>query len=349
MTQFLIGTLRRLGRTSVARSLEYLRDGNSIVRTLLLPLTLIIGLAYTFSGAQTPLFKIAVVAPNGQIPPQTEMPFVAVPLIQFYAEPDLNEALQKVELQRIDMVLAPATQSSAARYWISRLSQRGELVERLLLSSQWSQPPQREYVSGTQVRYVDWMVPGILGLNIAMSSLFGIGTVIMSQRRSGYLKRLGATPLRSFEFLLAQLFSRLFVVVFINAVIFFACKQMLGLRMAGSYFDLLLVVALGIISIAAIALIVTARTSSEELGGAVLSLLFTLMMVVSGAFFSIDGAPRVLRVVASFSPMTQLLDGMRAIMLEGASLHELTNTLSALASMGFLYFVIASVLFKWRD
>lgn len=351
MMYFLFGTIRRLWMASVARSLEYLRDGNSLAKTLLLPLTLIAGLAYTFSGPQTPLFKVALISPSSQLPSDADLPFLKTPLIQFYTETDAGVALHKVELQRIDMVITLGNKSKGQvpQYWISQLSQKGEVVERLLLSTNGAQSMKREYVTGTDVRYVDWMVSGILALNIAMSSLFGIGTVVMAQRRSGYLKRLGATPLKPFEFLLAQLFSRLFVVIFVNTLIFAICKYVLNLHMEGSYLNMLVVITMGVVAVSALALAVTSRTSSEELGSGLLSLLFTLMMVVSGAFFSIDGAPRPLQVAASFSPLGHLLDGMRAVMFEGAGLRQLSHDLVMLAAMGVGYLVLASLTFKWRD
>lgn len=348
MKNLVPGTIRRLWVASVARSFEYLRDSNSLIKTLLMPLALIIGIAYTFSGPQPPLFKVAVIAASGDASDQNSDPFLQTPLIRFYAEKDVANAIHKVELQRIDMAVAPGTGGAPTRYWISRLSQKGRLVEQLLRSAVDGRSLQREYVSGKEVRYVDWVITGVIGLNIAMSSLFGIGTVVMAQRRSGYLKRLGATPLRSFEFLIAQLCSRLFVVVLINTLILAACKSMLGLRMGGSYVDLFAVVALGAMTVSALALVVTARTSSEDLGNGLLSLLFTLMTVVSGAFFSVDGAPAALHAASSLSPLSHLLDGMRAVMLDGADLAQIVPQLQVLAAMCLAYLVIASIAFKWR-
>jgi ABC-2 type transport system permease protein len=349
MTNAVACMLRRLWVTSVARSFEYLRDSNSLIKTLLMPLALIIGIGYTFSGPQSPLFKVALVGVPDRAASSEPDAFAKMPLIQFYAETDLAQAIHKVQLQRIDMALVQGTDGRATHYWISRLSRKGLLLERLLRSSERRRPLQGGYVSGAQVRYVDWVIPGIIGLNIAMSSLFGIGTVVMSQRRSGYLKRLGATPLRPFEFLLAQLCSRVCVVVLVNTLILAVCKSMLGVRMEGSYLDLFAVVALGAVTVSALALVVTARTSSEEFGNGLLSLLFTLMTVVSGAFFSIDGAPSALRTAAALSPLTYLLDGMRAVMIEGVSLSRIAPQLQVLAAMCMSFLVIASVAFKWRE
>lgn len=351
MRQFIFDMLRRLWMVSVARSLEYLRDGSSLAKTLLLPLALIAGLAYTFSGPQTPLFKVAVISAAKHLPTDAELPLLKIPLIQFYAEADADVAIHKVQLQRIDMAISLGDKSNgeAPRYWISRLSKKGVVVERLLLSTSGTQALKRVYVTGTDVRYVDLMASGILALNIAMSSLFGIGTVVMAQRRSGYLKRLSATPLKPFEFLLAQLFSRLFVVIFINTLIFAACIYMLGLHIEGSYLDILVVITMGVVAVSALALAVTSRTSSEELVTGLLSLLFTLMVGVSGAFFSIDGAPRALQIASSLSPLSYLLDGMRAVMFEGAGLSQLSHDLQMLTWMGGGCLVLASLMFKWRD
>ena len=108
---------------------------------------------------------------------------------------------------------------------------------------------EREAVGGAAIRYVDWVVPGLLGMNMMFSCLFGIGYVIVRYRKSGYLKRLNATPLTALEFLLAQLVSRLALTLLITAGCFTALTLLLHFRMEGSYLDLFLVTVLAAVSI----------------------------------------------------------------------------------------------------
>lgn len=341
----MIGFWHRLRATTWARSLEFLRDRSSLGWNLVFPVLLVAGLAYVFSGPGQPMFKVAVLAP-----PQTPLdarlhPFLATPQVQFYRESEPAAALHKVQLQRIDMLLDFT--AVAPRYWINEQSPKGRLLEQLLHGS-GGPVLQRQSTSGAEVRYVDWVAPGVLGMNMMFSCLFGIGYVIVRYRKTGYLKRLNATPLRAFEFLLAQLLSRLLLILAVNAAVFAACRWMLNLRMEGSYLSLLLLTALGAFSMIAMGLLVSARIASEELAGGILNVLSTPMMVICGVFFSMDGAPRVLRIAADFLPLTHLLNGARAIMLDGAGLAQIAYNLAALAAMSVLYLMLGAALFKWR-
>ena len=100
-------------------------------------------------------------------------------------------------------------------------------------------------VSGAPIRYVDWLVPGVIGINILIGSLSGVGFVIVRYRRNGVLKRFKATPLRAFEFVSAQVLSRFFIVAFISVFVFAGTDLFLHFRMAGSWALLALVNAPG--------------------------------------------------------------------------------------------------------
>jgi ABC-type multidrug transport system permease subunit len=99
----------------------------------------------------------------------------------------------------------------------------------------------------------------------------------------------------------------------------------------------------------AMGLVVSARISSEELAGGILNVIATPMMVICGVFFSIDGAPRALQIVAQLLPLTHLVNGARAIMLDGADLRQIAPNLLALAAMSVFYLLLGATLFKWRQ
>jgi len=313
---------------------------------VIFPVLLVLGLAYVFSGPGQPMFKVGVLAPAGVALDAKLHPFLATPQVQFYREEPGDAALHKVQLQRIDM-LADFT-VVPGRYWVNEQSPKGKLLEQLLRGA-GGDALQRQATSGAEARYVDWVTPGVLGMNMMFGCLFGIGYVIVRYRKNGYLKRLNATPLRAFEFLLAQLLSRLLLIVVVNCAVFMACRLLLHLRMEGSYWNLLLLTTLAVFSMIAMGLVVSARISSEELAGGILNVIATPMMVVCGVFFSIDGAPRILQMVAQLLPLTHLINGARAIMLDGAGLREIAPNLLALAAMSAVYLVLGAALFKWRQ
>jgi ABC-type multidrug transport system permease subunit len=340
------GFWRRLRATTWSRSLEFLRDQSALGWNVVFPILFVVGLAYVFSGPGQAMFKVAVVAPV-TLPLDARLhPYLGMPEVQFYREDSRQSPLRKVELQRIDMLVDFT--ATPARYWINEQSSKGQLLEHLLRGSGGA-VLQRETISGREVRYVDWVAPGVLGMNMMFGCLFGIGYVIVRYRKSGYLKRLNATPLRAFEFLLAQLLSRLLLIVVVNAGVFAACRLLLGLRMEGSYIDLLLVATAGAFSMIAMGLVISARLSSEELAGGILNVISTPMMVICGVFFSMDGSPRALQIAAEFFPLTHLLAAARAIMLDGAGLAQISYNLAALTAMSILYLMLGAVMFKWRQ
>jgi len=337
---------RRLRAAMLARSLEFLRDRAALSWNLAFPLLLMVGLSYIFSGPGQPEFTVAVLAPTEAKLDASLHPFLATPKVLFFRAPSLDEAIVKVQHSRIDMVLD--LRSSPGRYLVNEQSPKGDLIERLLRGSQGVMP-ERAVASGKSVRYIDWVVPGVLGVNMMFSCLFGLGYVIVRYRKNGYLKRLNATPLRALEFILAQLSSRLVLAVAVTSLVFTGCNTFLHFQVQGSYWLLLLVTAVGAFSMISLGLVISARITSEELAGGVLNLLSWPMMVISGVFFSLDGAPQPILWVAQLLPLTHLLAAARAIMLDGAGLAGVAYDLGALTLMSVVFITLGASLFRWRQ
>ena len=159
-------------------------------------------------------------------------------------------------------------------------------------------PLNKDAVSGRPVRYIDWLLPGILGMNMMFSCLFGVGYVVVRYRKNGFLKRLNATPLRAVEFLSAQIASRLAITLTSVALVFWGMSTFLDIRMDGSYLLLLMVAVLGAISMIALALLATSRVSSEELASGLLNFLGWPMMLLSGVWFSMEGTSAAAQVLS---------------------------------------------------
>lgn len=338
--------MKRMWAMTIARSLEFVRDTSAMGWNLIVPVLLVAGMAMIFSGPGQPLFKAAVIAPPGAALDAKLHPFLATPHVQFYAEPSVETALPKVQRHRIDMLLD--LRGTPGKYWVNEQSPKGTTLERVLAGT--SGPKlEREIMNGAQIRYVDWVVPGVLGMNIMFSCLFGIGYVIVRYRKSGYLKRLNATPLRAIEFIGAQLLSRLALIMTITVAVFAGTNLFLHFRMEGSYFTLFLIALLGSISMIAMGLTVSARVTSEELAGGLLNILSSPMMVVSGVFFSMDGSPRILQLAAKIFPLTHMIDAARSVMLDGAGLVDVAPQLLILGAMSVVFLAIGASTFKWTQ
>jgi ABC-2 type transport system permease protein len=338
--------IRRLVAMTWARSLEFLRDRSALGWNIAAPVLMVAGFAIIFSGPGQPVFKVAVLAPDAA-PLTAELhPFLGTAHIQFYREESLDVAVAKVGRHQIDLLLD--LRASPGRYWMNPESAKGDVVEELLKGSPGA-PLERQVSGGAPIRYVDWVVPGLLGMNMMFSCLFGIGYVIVRYRKSGYLKRLNATPLTALEFLSAQLISRLVLTMAITVACFVGTTLFLHFRMDGSYLDLFVVTLVAAVSMISLGLIVASRVASEEFAGGVLNLLSWPMMVLSGVFFSLDGAPPVVQVIADLFPLTHLLTAARAIMLEGASLADLGYHVGVLSLMSVVFLGLGAAMFRWTQ
>lgn len=338
--------MKRLWAMTLARSLEFVRDTSAMSWNLIVPVLLVAGMAMIFSGPGQPLFKAAVIAPPGAALDAKLHPFLATPHVQFYAETSVAEALPKVQRHRIDMLLDLST--TPGKYWINEESPKGTTLERVLTGTEGPKL-QRETATGAQIRYVDWVVPGVLGMNIMFSCLFGIGYVIVRYRKSGYLKRLNATPMRAIEFICAQLLSRLALIMLITVLVYIGTDLVLHFRMEGSYLNLFLVALAGAVAMIAMGLTVAARVTSEELAGGLLNVISSPMMVVSGVFFSMDGSPKILQDAAKIFPLTHMIDAARAVMLDGAGFMQIAPQLVILGAMAIVFLAIGAITFKWTQ
>ena len=226
-------------------------------------------------------------------------------------------------------------------------SPKGYILEQMLAGS-GGMPLNKAAVTGDPVRYIDWLLPGILGMNMMFSCLFGVGYIVVRYRKSGFLKRLNATPLRAIEFLSAQIASRLLITLFSTSLVFWGMSFFLNIRMDGSYFQLFVVAVLGAISLIALALVIASRAGSEELASGLLNFLGWPMMLLSGVWFSMEGTNPFLQAVAQLLPLTHILEAARAIMIDGLGWSAVAKNLIVLATMGALFMSLGAALFKWR-
>ena len=331
---------RRLLAVWHARNLEFLRDRATLIFTLLLPIMLVVGMGFVFGGPARPLFKVGVL---GAVIDKQSHPFLSERYVDFVPIASEQEGLPKITHQQIDLLV---DLKGIPRYWVNTDSPKGYITEKLLLAAAPS--ARRQPVTGAALRYVDWLFPGILGMNMMFSCLFGVGYVVLRYRKSGFLKRLHATPLTAFEFLTAQVLSRLSLILFVSSMLYFGIGTLIHFHTAGNPFLLLLIAVLGCLSMIALGLTVAAGISSEELVGGLLNLLTWPMMVVSGIWFSLEGSPRWVQWVAHIFPLTHLLEAARAVMLDGAGLAQIAPNLIYLAVTAFVFLAFGAWAFRWR-
>ena len=332
--------IKRLLAVWHARNLEFVRDRRTMIFALLMPIALVVGMSFIFGGKERPFFKVGVIA---TVIDKQAHPFLQERYVDFVPIASEAEGLPKITHQQIDLLV---DLHGVPRYWVNTDAPKGYIVEKLLLAA--APGAQRQPVTGAAVRYVDWLFPGILGMNMMFSCLFGVGYVVLRYRKSGFLKRLHATPLTAFEFLTAQVLSRLCLILFVTLVLFVGVGSIIHFHSVGSVALLILIAVLGALSMIALGLTIAAGISSEELVGGILNLMTWPMMLVSGIWFSLEGSPRWVQWAAHIFPLTHLLDAARAVMLDGAGIAQIAPNLLYLAATALVFLTFGAWSFRWR-
>ncbi len=335
---------KRIYALFVARNLEFFRDRSSLAWSILLPILIIFVFAYAFSDENPEKFKVGLV---GALPVDgAAAAFGATRFVNFIDFDEVATSLAKVERHQVDLLFEPAT----GRYWVNRTSPNGYIVEKLLIAAYAGSTErlERHLVEGDEIRYIDWVIPGVIAMNIMWGALFGIGYVIVRYRKFGVLKRLRATPVTALEFLSAQILSRLWVLLVVNFVIYIGMDWFVDFRMHGSYLNLFLVFTLGTINLICCGLVVAARISSEEVANGVLNLFSWPMMFLSGIWFSLEGAHPWMQNFALLLPLTHVTESAREIMIDGAGIVEIGDHLLILGVSSVVLLVLGARIFKWE-
>lgn len=333
--------IKRFLALLAARNREFLRDRSSLSWNILMPVLILAGFAFAFSNNSIEFYKVGI-ANNTQTNTVIDS-FKQTQHIEFIPVENLDHARTKVQRHQLDLLIDAATNN----YWINNESPKGYLAEKIMLAST-KNALHKQTVSGKEIRYVDWVIPGILAMNMMFSSLYGVGYVIVRYRKNGMLKRLKATPVTAFEYLSAQVVSRLLLIMTILIFIFYSTNYFIGYAMYGSHVSLFLVFALGTISMISLSLVIAARVGSEETAGGLLNLVSWPMMFLSGVWFSLEGTNPIVQQLAEIFPLTHVTAAARAIMIDSASLLDVSNHLIILVAQTALFLFIGAFSFKWE-
>lgn len=330
--------MKRMLAVFNARNKEFVRDRSSLMWNLLFPFLLLFVFYYAFGQSQ-PIFSVGVISEKDGYLARPQL--MAVKHIHFIPYQDIETALERLERHQIDLVL----DIDQLAYWVNDESSQGYMVEQLL--SKLDPGYERNLVKGAAIRYVDWVLPGIIGMTIMFSSLFGVGYVIVRYRKNGVLKRLNATPLSALEFISAQILSRLLSVLFVGNVLLLGGWFTLSTLMVGQYWLVLLVMVLGAFALISLGLLIASRLRSEEFTGALINMTTWPMMGLSQVWFPLEGAPHFIKLVSYAFPLTHLVEAMREVMIDGATLLQISDHLSILLAMVIVFLGLGAWLFNW--
>ncbi len=343
---------KRICTIFIARNREYFRDREAFWWNFIFPFLIIVGFAVMFQRGIERQYKFGTIPPEPGFIQDSCLPeeMKNLDLVLIVSFQNRKEGFEKLMHHKIDLLLEAGPKP--IRYWINTSSPRGLMAESLLIKSlSDSKQLKKEVVKGTvtgrQIDYIDWLFPGIIAMNMMFSALYGVGFVIVRYRKNGVLKRLKATPLTPFEYLSAQVLSRMFLLVVSSGLVYAVCAMLFGFQCIGSYFDLALIFCLGSSSNIALGLIVASRTDSEELANGILNLIAWPMMFLSEVWFSLEGTPDWVRLFAQIFPLSHVTEGMRRIMNDGATLGDLGYQITALSIATAVFIIAGSLMFKW--
>ncbi|MBS1876495.1 MAG: ABC transporter permease [Acidobacteria bacterium] len=197
-------------------------------------------------------------------------------------------------------------------------------------------------------RYIDFLVPGLLGMNLMGSAIWGMGFAIVDARRKNLIKRLVATPMPRAYYLLSFALSRLVLLIIEIAVLVGFGAVAFGVPIRGTLVQLALLCLLGSLSFGALGLLIAARPRTIEAASGLMNLVMMPMWIVSGVFFSSQRFPEILQPVIKALPLTAVIDALRANMLQGATFAQLAPQIGILTAWMVICFTLALKLFRWR-
>jgi ABC-2 type transport system permease protein len=269
----------------------------------------------------------------------------------------LDEAVARDELRagRVALVLVPPAAAGAAiTYRFDDMRPESRLgravVDDVLQRASGRRDPRAvrdEIVRERGARYIDFLVPGLIGMNLMSGSMWGIGWVLVNMRVRKLLKRLLAAPMRRRHLFYAQALSRLVMIPIELVVILVFARLAFDVRMTGSWLALALVSVTGSASFAGIAILVASRAQNSETVSGLMNLVMLPMFVLSGVFFSSAHFPAFMQPAINALPLTALCNGLRAVIVDGAGVAGIAGALVVMAVWGAISFVIGLRVFRW--
>ena len=333
----------------MARLREIFREPEALFWAFIFPILMSVAMAVAFPSSGSAPVPVGVRAGDGAEALRATLAASKALTPRIVAAADESRALRDGE---VDIVVVPAA-PPRYRYDPGRAESR---TARLVLDDVLKRAAGRadpwtaaeDHVSVPGSRYVDWLLPGLVGMGIIATSVWGIAFSIVQARMRKLLKRMVASPMRKSHYLLAQVLARLLFLLPEVAIPLLFGVYVIGMPLRGSLAALTVVSLVGALSCGGIGLLAASRTKTFEAISGLINLILLPMWIASGVFFSASRFPEVVQPLVQALPLTALVDALRAVVLEGAPLTAIGGELAILAFWGVVPFVIALKVFRWR-
>jgi ABC-type multidrug transport system permease subunit len=327
---------------------EFRREPSAFFFVILMPVLWMAILGFAFSGSTKPVYQVAYVGPGAstaraalaQSPEITLKTVTSAEAAQLLLKGDVVLIVAEDPAGVHFRYDAANKASVAARQVANDAVQRGAgRVDPVAAHD--------ELITVPGTRYIDFLVPGLIGLSIMTTSLFGTGLTIVVNRRENLLKRYLATPMRPGHYIGSHIVGRGIILAVELTAILAAAFAMFRFVPVGHLWDLVAFAALGTAAFGALSVLCGSRTSNAATMNGLTNLISLPMMILSGVWFSRGNFPDWMAAPASFLPLSALVDGLRRIALEGGSLASVTREASILLVYAIAAGVAAKSLFKW--
>jgi ABC-type multidrug transport system permease subunit len=334
---------------TLARTKEFLRETEAIFWVFAFPMLLTLALGFAFR--EKPPDKVPVGVVEG---PQAQARLQALaksPALQprVYPREQGREELRRgkislfVEGDALPTYTFDATrpESRAARLETDAALQAAAGRRNAFAASE-------KHVTERGSRYVDFLVPGLLGMNLMGTGIWGIGFSVVQMRLKKLLKRLVATPMRKSDFLLAQFLFRFVFLIFEVVFLMVFAWLVFDVRIRGAFGTFTLVCILGGMAFAGLGMLVASRARTIEAVSGIANLVMVPMWICSGVFFSYERFPDTAKIFIRLLPLTALNDALRAVINDGAALTQIAPQLATLIGWAVVTYLVGLKIFRWQ-
>ena len=335
-----------LVQLTIVRFREFLREPEALFWVFLFPILLAAGLGLAFRNRPAEVLKVGAVTPEITRALRQEK-------LLDVQELDVRAADDALRAGKIALIAEPGNggvvyqyddtnpEGRTARMLADRAVQRaGGRIDPVKSGDLLMREP------GS--RYIDFLIPGLLGMNLMGSSIWGLAFGVVDARRKKLLKRLIATPMPRHEYLVSFLLSRLVMLIVEVSTLLGFGVLVFHVPVRGSLLAFAAMCVLGSLSFSSLGLLIASRVRTIEAVSGLTNSVMMPMWIVSGVFFSAQRFPDVIQPVIRVLPLTAIIDALRANMLQGAGLGALWPEIAVLGAWLIVCFTLALRIFRWR-
>ena len=334
---------------TVARTKEFLRQGEAVFWVFAFPILLALALGFAFRDKAPDRVPIGVVA--GAESDRIAAILATSPSLRVRVY-SAEQGAESLRTGKISLLIEPG-ESTIYRFDPTRPDSRIARLEAddALQRASGRRDPvaiREERVVEPGARYIDFLIPGLLGMNLMGTGMWGVGFSVATARMQKLLKRLIATPMRKSDFFLSQMTSRFFLLVLEVAVLVAFGWLAFDVAVRGSILLLGVVCVVGAVAFSGLGLLVASRAETIEAVSGWMNVVMLPMWLLSGVFFSSDRFPDSAQPWIRALPLTALNEALRAVWTEGRGVFDVLPQLGILAAWTIVSFIVALKIFKWK-